>query len=117
MKQFVISMMLAFVVGTALANDKKESRAAETKAPATVAVSGSVTDQNTNETLVGVKVELEGTGLVTYTDFDGNYSFENVKPGLYDLTASYVSYEKKCVGQIKLNEEKSQVMISLKASN
>jgi hypothetical protein len=44
--------------------------------------------------LTGVKVAIEGSDLKAYTDFDGVFRFENVKPGEYDVTATFVSYNR-----------------------
>lgn len=115
MKNLLFAMMLVFASSLAMAGEKKDK--AEVKSAATVVLNGSVNDQITNEALVGVRVELVGTNQVSYTDFDGNYAFENLQPGIYEVTASYVSYETKKLEQITVNAEKSQVMISLKASN
>jgi uncharacterized protein YvpB len=59
-----------------------------------VKVSGKVIDQVTGEVLTGVSVQVEGTNHKTYSDFDGNFTFEGLKPGEYNITASYISYEK-----------------------
>ncbi|MEN6452986.1 MAG: carboxypeptidase-like regulatory domain-containing protein, partial [Prolixibacteraceae bacterium] len=59
----------------------------------------------------------KGTGKVAYTDFDGKYSFENVKPGTYALTASYISYEESTVENLKLSKNTNQVNIRLKDAN
>ena len=108
---------MVFAVTIAMAGEKKDKEAVELNVSATTVLSGSVIDQTTNEALVGVKIELEGTSKVVYTDFDGNYTFENVKPGTYNLTATYVSYDKKCMEDISVNPSKNNVIISLKSSN
>ncbi len=59
------------------------------------ALQGVVTDRFTGEALTGVSVKLNETGEVTYTDFDGNFKFNNVEPGTYDITFSYISYRDK----------------------
>ncbi|WP_163715147.1 carboxypeptidase-like regulatory domain-containing protein [Mangrovibacterium lignilyticum] len=117
MKNLVLSMLMVFAVSVAMAGEKKDKEAVEANANATTMLNGSVIDQTTNEALVGVKVQLEGTNKVAYTDFDGNYAFENIKPGTYKVTATYVSYEKKCMEDVSVNPSENQVMISLKSSN
>ena len=118
MKNLFLSMLMVFAVTVAMADQKENKNTAEAQTTVSSAMlSGSVTDQNTNESLVGVKIELEGTEQVTYTDFDGNYRFENVKPGTYAVTASYVSYDKTSLKKVVVNPSENQVMISLKSSN
>ena len=43
--------------------------------------------------LPAVNVILDGTKLGAVTDFDGNYSINNVKKGTYNLTATYVGFK------------------------
>lgn len=61
-------------------------------------LTGTITDATSGECLVGVKVKLEGTDKKVYTDFDGKFTFEDVKPGEYNISAEYISYTK---GEIK----------------
>jgi len=108
---------MVFAITISMASEKNDKEVVASNASATTVVSGSVIDQETNETLVGVKIELEGTNQVVYTDFDGNYTFVNVKPGTYNLTATYVSYETKSLKDISVNPSNNEMIISLKTSN
>ena len=60
-------------------------------------VSGSVIDHNTNESLPGVEVRVQGTDIVTYTDFNGNYFLPELKAGTYTLEFKYPSYSQSSV--------------------
>ncbi|PHQ55768.1 MAG: SusC/RagA family TonB-linked outer membrane protein [Lutibacter sp.] len=54
-------------------------------------IKGTVTEAAGNTALPGVGVIIKGTTTGTSTDFDGNYSLENVKPG--DILAfSYIGF-------------------------
>lgn len=72
-------------------------------------ISGQVIDQKTGESLAGVLVQLEGTDLKTYTDFEGNFSFENIAPGNYAVNVSMISYNNDEVKniEVKTGESKS----------
>ena len=61
--------------------------------PIEPSLTGVITDAQTGETLAGVEVSIEGTNLKTYTNFDGEFSFKNIKPGDYKIATKYVSYE------------------------
>lgn len=56
-------------------------------------ISGKVTDARNNEPLIGAAVTISGTTTGSATDFDGNYTIANLKPGTYSLTISYISYK------------------------
>ncbi|MGQ1787363.1 MULTISPECIES: carboxypeptidase-like regulatory domain-containing protein [unclassified Saccharicrinis] len=88
-----IVLLTAVVAILSLNSFKGEkSSKVKVKAAATTHICGSVIDEVTGETLVGVEVALEGTDLKTYTDFDGNFTFDNVKVGTYKMVAKLVSY-------------------------
>lgn len=73
----ILLVMLLLSVGTALAQS----------------ISGNVKDQ-TGMPLGGVNVILDGTTKGAVTDFDGNYSINNVENGTYTLSASFLGYAK-----------------------
>ncbi len=58
-------------------------------------VKGQITDAETNETLVGCNVLLQGTTIGTTTDLDGNFLIENISPGAYNLVISYISFDQQ----------------------
>ena len=64
-----------------------------TKTTATIA--GKVVDKNTQETLAGVKIVLDGQKV--YTDLDGNFRLTNVSSDKVQLKASLISYEEKTI--------------------
>ncbi|MDT8417565.1 MAG: carboxypeptidase-like regulatory domain-containing protein, partial [Lutibacter sp.] len=55
------------------------------------AVKGKVTEAAGGTALPGVGVIIKGTTIGTATDFDGNYTLENVKPSDV-LVFSYVGF-------------------------
>ena len=56
-------------------------------------ITGRVTDANTEEYLPGANVMIEGTSFGSATDRAGKYRIENVPPGTYTLTVSYIGYD------------------------
>ncbi len=116
MKRVFIALMLVLSVLAVQAKDTEaKSKSLDTKSEATIVVSGSIADENSGETLVGVEVKLEGTDLVTYTDFDGNFSFNKVKPGEYKLVTNYISYKKK-TETLNVSPKQNELKIKLQAS-
>ena len=61
-------------------------------------VSGTITDANTGDKLVGANVVVEGTETGTSTDMDGNYSL-TIPAGLSSakVTARYIGYKQATV--------------------
>ena len=55
-------------------------------------ISGKVIDKKTGEELIGVTIIVEGTAFGAITDFEGKYRISGLKPGVYTLIATYVSY-------------------------
>ena len=75
----------------------------------TFSVSGKVLD-NTGS-LTGVKVVLNNKEVTVYTDFDGNFTINNVKEGLNTISFSMVAYGTKT---LSINpSEKSSLEVKL----
>ncbi len=51
--------------------------------PATGAIFGKVYDDTNGEPLIGAGIRIEGSEQVVFTDLDGAFAFEGVKPGTY----------------------------------
>ncbi len=69
-------------------------------------IAGKVVDKKTGEELIGVTVIIEGSSFGAATDYEGKFTISNVKPGTYNLIASFVSYGKKQIKdvEVKANE-------------
>ena len=57
-------------------------------------IAGVVSDESTGDALVGANVFLEGTAMGSSTDEDGFYFINNIPPGTFSVTVSYVGYDK-----------------------
>ena len=101
----------------AFANKKAE----EKNTPSAVSfnsISGTITDRLSGEELAGVCVKIAGTELKTYTDFDGNYHFKEIKEGDYQLEIDFISYQKIKTPAIKVNgNESHQLNFKIKQLN
>ncbi len=53
---------------------------------------GTVTDQQSGETLPGVNISIMGTSQGTATNAEGVYRIEGLEPGEYRVRATYVGY-------------------------
>jgi hypothetical protein len=60
-------------------------------------ITGTVTDKTSNETIAGVQVRVQGTDIVTYTNFDGNFFLPELPKGKYTLEFSYITYTSEAV--------------------
>jgi len=121
MKKFFLVFQLLFITTLLFAanengNENKKENKTVTNEAGTVILSGKVTDQLTGEALTGVKVTIDGLDAKVYTDFDGNFKFENLVSGEYNFTATYVSYEKNQVQKFNPVKDGSHLHIKLKTS-
>jgi hypothetical protein len=66
-------------------------------------IKGRVSDALNNESIPFAVVSIEGTSLIAETDLDGNYKFEGISPGLYNLTAQSAGYSNKTIYEIQVN--------------
>ncbi|MCD4793289.1 MAG: TonB-dependent receptor [Bacteroidales bacterium] len=92
MKQLLIIMLLFFISITAI------------QAQDMCVVRGKISDGETGEALIGATVYVENSDpiIATVTDYDGNFSLENVPSDTKKLIISYISYETKIIENLKL---------------
>lgn len=84
---------------------------------ATASINGKVVDKVTGEALTGAKIVFEDLGVITYTDFDGNFTISGVKPGSYKIAASLISYSDK-KDEVEINKiESGKVEIEMESVN
>lgn len=100
----VIVFIVALVLSVNIYAADKNSKEKRTENSSAVTFSGIVSDEKTGELLAGVEVRIAGTDQKTYSDFDGKFTFSNVKPGSYNLVASYVSYNKASLTEVGVRE-------------
>ena len=82
-KKAAVAAVLLFLLASVYAS-------AET----TGTLEGRVVDRETDETLCGADVVLEGTGLGTSTDRDGKYAVSDVPAGVHTLVAMKMGYRR-----------------------
>ena len=56
-------------------------------------ISGTISDKNTGETIVGASVVIEGTFTGTAANLDGEYLLPNIPAGIHNIRVSFISYE------------------------
>jgi hypothetical protein len=112
---FFLSVILCFTLIVS-GKEKTNKTKPDSGMPATVAITGIVSDEVSGESLAGVEVKLAGTEIKTYTDFDGRFTFSNIKPSEYRVVTSYISYEKREVTLPETASKDGQVSIKLKPS-
>jgi len=64
---------------------------------------GTITDEETGETLPGVNVIIRGTTFGASTDLDGNYEIRNIRTGEYTIEVSFVGFERLVFTGIRIN--------------
>ena len=66
-------------------------------------IAGRVVDLGSGDPLPGVNVAIEGTTQGAITDVDGYYNILNVRPGTYDLRASFIGYTPQVQEGVRVN--------------
>ena len=103
--KLIVLIIACFAATISFANNNEE------KEPKIFSISGTVVDQGEN--LTGVKVILDGKESIVYTDFDGNFTINNVVEGEHTVSFSLVTYNNK---EITFNPNtNSNLVIELKA--
>lgn len=66
-------------------------------------ISGTIKDFETDESLIGVNVFIEGTYLGAASDIDGKYFIINVPPGTFNVVFSSMGYKKKTITNVQVS--------------
>ena len=74
-------------------------------------IKGSVVDAINNEAIPFANVFIENTKTGVSSDIDGNYIVKNLKPGLYNITCSFVGYKSKSFSEIIVSSNKPTSLI------
>jgi hypothetical protein len=89
MKTIHFLLVILFSMSVVVAGNIKDS---EKKQKETL-INGKVTDRLTGENLAGVKITIQNTDIVSYTDFDGNFMLQVPAGAEGTVLVSYISYE------------------------
>ena len=115
-----LASVLSLNAATKETSEKKakqaESQGTESTVVQTIQLTGKVVDLTSGESLTGVEVSIEGINQKTYTDFDGNFSFENLTPGEYNIIASFISYNKSYIEKFDIEKGCESINIKLQAA-
>lgn len=104
-----VTVLVTFLLLSAFAHasgDNKENKTESEKHT----IEGKVIDQTNGDELTGVRVQIEGTDLVTYTDRYGNFTFENLPCTECQVQFSYISFEER---ELTVSEVSSQNKVAL----
>jgi len=113
---FLAAVVFAFADNNGNSANKNKSN--ETvSANTALSISGKVIDFTSGEALAGVEVAIEGSTKKVHTDFDGNFKIDNVKPGSYNLIASYISYKKSFIEKLDIEKPNQELNIKLQSAN
>jgi len=72
-------------------------------------VTGNVVDGQM-ESMVGVRIEIVELEKTVYTDFDGNFTLQDLRPGSYTIKVSQVSYQAKEATVYNIDVESSTTL-------
>lgn len=70
-------------------------------------IEGSVTDKSSAESLIGTTIMVEGTTIGTTSDIEGKFILKNLKPGVYNIKVSYISYNARTIQNVKVEAGKT----------
>lgn len=116
MKKILTLILMILISGSFLiaGNDGDKSKNQKSEFPvSTYEINGNVTDMNSGESLAGAMIEVEGTDIILYTDFDGFFIIPNLKPGKYNVIVSFISYKKSYIENITVGNDDGELNIKL----
>ena len=109
------ALLAGFSIQTMASGDDDDDKN-NTNNTTTTSLKGQVVDENSGEALTGVKLKIKGENVSTYTDFEGNFNLQGLKPGKYSIETSFISYKDKVAEDITLElSDKNEVTIEMES--
>ena len=105
---FLKSLFLIGLLGFSIPQGKNHSFSS-----GTFELRGSVVEEETGEPVTGAAITVEESGKEVYSDFDGNFSLEDFKPGIYHIRISLISFKPVMLDNIHLDKNSEPLFISL----
>ncbi len=96
------SLFVIFLVLTSILSQAQQGK-----------IRGTIFDDKTGESLVGVTVLVAGTTTGTATDLDGQFTLD-LSPGTYELQISYISYQTLNVNDIQVKSGEVTLLENLR---
>lgn len=109
-KTIILSLISVFILLGASGTQAEGGKESNKSVKSTATIKGKIIDASTSEELVCAKVYLEGTGISTCTDVNGEYEFNNLAPGNYDIKVEYISYKIKSLTNVKIKSGNGEAL-------
>jgi len=90
MKKYFLLLTAILTVGFAVAQGS-------------IAITGTVTSKNSNETIVGATITVQNSNIGAATDLDGTFVIKGLTPGLYNVQCSFVGYQTKVIYEVEVS--------------
>ena len=65
-------------------------------------LTGKVTDENSNQALLGASVSVIEVSKKALTEADGTFNIKGLNPGKYTLLVSYIGYDSKKIAEVEI---------------
>ena len=79
---------------------------------------GKIIDAEMGEELIGATMVVEGSGIGSSSDLDGNYTINNLEPGIYTFVSQYISYQTQKFENVEIKAgETTTINIVLKSES
>ena len=115
MKKLIPVILMAVMTLPALAKGANKDNKNTKSTTEAVVLMGTVVDQSTGEALPGAQVKINGIEKNVYTDLDGNFEVQSLKPGTYSLEVTLISYEGSKINELVVtSESKNALKLELK---
>lgn len=95
MKKLIISLFILVASANIFAGQTEVNAVQSTQVAVGSTISGKVVDKDTQESLAGVSVVVNGQKV--YTDLDGNFTVSNLCGTNCELSINMISYETQTV--------------------
>ena len=115
-KIFVLIIICAFGVHVMATNDKPVKIEKESiNNMNTASINGIVLDKLTGEPLVGAEVNVIGSDVKVYTDFEGKFKLNNMEAGAHAIKVGLISYQQSVENVSAEQQNTNELVVKLRS--
>ena len=79
------------------------------------AIRGKLSDALTNQNLSNVRIRIEGSNRETATDSIGNYIFNKLSPGTYNVRFSHIGYRSRTIFDVQVDSRPTMLDVTMES--
>lgn len=115
MRKIIVLLIVSTIGLNVMATTDKIVKSEREVSSNSAVISGVVLDKLTGEPLVGAEVNLIGSDIKVYTDFEGKFVISNMRQGAHAIKVGLISYQVSVENVMADLQNSNDLVVKLKS--